>query len=116
VARAKSSIGTCRFIVWHEPSPGEGNQGKKYPEIAKRKFGYFVTEEEKYKEISNYLHLNNRRSPVIYDVWMRMERCQEKYPKYKKMEITKVKSEIQELMKEVISKQPYLFDISHLLN
>lgn len=51
-----------------------------------------------------------------YDVWKRIERFQEKYPKYNKMQIKKVKCEIQELMKEVIKKQPYLFDISHLIN
>ena len=53
-------------IIKYPSGSKEGNQGKKYKEIAKRKFGYYVTEEEKYKEISKYLHLNNRRSPVAY--------------------------------------------------
>ena len=53
-------------IIKYPSGSKEGNQGKKYPEISKRKFGYFVTEESKYKEISKYLHLNNRRSPVAY--------------------------------------------------
>lgn len=53
-------------VIKYPSGSKEGNQGKKYLEIAKRKFGYFVTEEEKYKEISEYLHLNNRRNPVAY--------------------------------------------------
>lgn len=53
-------------IIKYPSGSKEGNQGKKYSEIAKRKFGYFVTEEKKYKEISDYLHLNNRRNPVAY--------------------------------------------------
>ena len=42
-----------------------GNQGK-CTEIAKKKFGYFVTEEKTYNKINDYLQLNNRRSPVVY--------------------------------------------------
>lgn len=53
-------------IIKYPSGSKEGNQGKNYPEIAKRKFGYFVTEEGKYKEISKYLQLNNRRNPVAY--------------------------------------------------
>lgn len=57
---------TLSSIVKYPSNSKEGNQGKGYGEIAKKKFGYFVTEEKKYKEISRYLQLNNRRSPVAY--------------------------------------------------
>lgn len=43
-----------------------GNHGRDFKEIAKKKFGYFLTEEETYKEIDKHLQLNNRRSPIVY--------------------------------------------------
>ena len=53
-------------IIKYPSNSTNGNEGKEYSEIAKKKFGYFITEEEKYKEINSYLQLNNRRSPVVY--------------------------------------------------
>ncbi|GHT23273.1 deoxyguanosinetriphosphate triphosphohydrolase-like protein [Bacteroidia bacterium] len=48
--------------------PSNSMDGNKNPstEIAKKKFGYFVTETEIYKRISDYLKLNNKRSPIVY--------------------------------------------------
>lgn len=43
----------------------DGNKNP-YTEISKKKFGYFVTETEKYKEISDYLKLRDKRSPIVY--------------------------------------------------
>jgi len=53
-------------IIKYPSNSLEGNQGKKSKEIAKKKFGYFVTEKDKYKAIDTYLQLNNRRSPITY--------------------------------------------------
>jgi dGTPase len=52
-------------IVKYPSNSQDGNQVK-WTEIAKKKFGYFVTEENTYKEINDHLKLNNRRSPVVY--------------------------------------------------
>ncbi len=49
------------------------------------------------------------------DVWDCLAKTQEQYPKYKKLDGALIKMKIQEIMKEVISKEPYLFDISHLI-
>tara|TARA_R110000751_G_scaffold126574_4_gene228511 strand:+ start:15846 stop:17213 length:1368 start_codon:yes stop_codon:yes gene_type:complete len=48
--------------------PSNSLDGNKKPttEIAKKKFGYFVTETETYKKINDYLKLSNRRHPVVY--------------------------------------------------
>lgn len=48
--------------------PSNSIDGNKKPtlEIAKKKFGYFVTETETYKKINDYLKLENRRHPVVY--------------------------------------------------
>jgi len=48
--------------------PSNSLEGNKKPttEIAKKKFGYFVTETETYKKINDYLQLGNRRHPVVY--------------------------------------------------
>ena len=48
--------------------PSNSLDGNKKPtlEIAKKKFGYFVTETETYKKINDYLKLENRRHPVVY--------------------------------------------------
>lgn len=48
--------------------PSNSIDGNKKPttEIAKKKFGYFVTETETYKQINDWLKLNNKRSPVVY--------------------------------------------------
>lgn len=53
-------------IIKYPSNSIEGNQGKLSKEIAKKKFGYFVTEKETYAEINNYLQTNNRRSPIVY--------------------------------------------------
>lgn len=48
--------------------PSNSIDGNKNPttEIAKKKFGYFVTETGTYKSINDYLGLKNKRSPVVY--------------------------------------------------
>jgi len=48
--------------------PSNSLEGNKNPttEIAKKKFGYFVTETETYKKINDHLKLSNRRHPVVY--------------------------------------------------
>lgn len=44
----------------------DGNKGKEFAEISKRKFGYFVTEKDTFETINKYLELGNRRSPIVY--------------------------------------------------
>lgn len=48
--------------------PSNSFDGNKNPttEIAKKKFGYFVTETKTYKQINDYLKLGNKRHPVVY--------------------------------------------------
>lgn len=48
--------------------PSNSLEGNKNPttEIAKKKYGYFVTETDIYKKINDYLKLRNRRHPVVY--------------------------------------------------
>ena len=48
--------------------PSNSLDGNKKPttKIAKKKFGYFVTETNTYKKINDYLKLENRRHPVVY--------------------------------------------------
>lgn len=53
-------------IIKYPSNSLEGNKGKSSNEIAKKKFGYFVTEKDKYEAIDNYLKLNGRRSPITY--------------------------------------------------
>jgi dGTPase len=43
-----------------------GNEGKNTKHIAFKKFGYFTSETDDYKEISNILKLNNKRHPITY--------------------------------------------------
>ncbi len=50
------------------------------------------------------------------DVWSCLSRTQELYPKYKRLDIAKIKTEIQTIMKEILDKKPYLFDLSYLIN
>lgn len=52
-------------IIKYPSNSNEGNKGKN-PEIAKKKFGYFISETDTYKAINKYLRLNNRRHPVVY--------------------------------------------------
>lgn len=52
-------------IIKYPSNSLEGNQ-EKWTEIAKKKFGYFVTEVEIYKKINEHLQLGDRRSPVVY--------------------------------------------------
>lgn len=52
-------------IIKYPSNSLEGNQDK-WKEIAKKKYGYFVTEEKTYNELNTHLNLNNRRSPVVY--------------------------------------------------
>ncbi|MFW5872078.1 MAG: dGTP triphosphohydrolase, partial [bacterium] len=56
---------TLASIVKYPSNSSEGNK-KPTTEIAKKKFGFFVTETEIYKEINDYLELNHRRHPVVY--------------------------------------------------
>jgi dGTPase len=53
-------------IIKYPASSTEGNLGKGSAEIGKKKFGYFVTERDKYDSINLHLQLHNRRSPVVY--------------------------------------------------
>lgn len=53
-------------IIKYPSSSIEGNHGKEFKEIAKKKFGYFVTETNTYNEIDKHLKLNNGRSPIVY--------------------------------------------------
>lgn len=48
--------------------PSNSLDGNKKPstEIGKKKFGYFVTETDKYKKINDFLDLGHRRHPVVY--------------------------------------------------
>ncbi|WP_461631881.1 dGTP triphosphohydrolase [Labilibaculum euxinus] len=52
-------------IVKYPTNSVDGNK-KPTIEIAKKKFGYFVSETELYKSINDYLKLENRRHPVVY--------------------------------------------------
>lgn len=56
---------TLSSIVKYPSNSLEGNKSP-YTEIAKKKFGYFVTETTKYKEINDYLQLHHRRNPAVY--------------------------------------------------
>lgn len=56
---------TLSSVVKYPSNSVEGNKSP-YTEIAKKKFGYFVTETEKYKAINDFLQLHHRRSPVVY--------------------------------------------------
>jgi len=53
-------------IVKYPSNSVEGNLGKDSAEIAKKKFGYFQSEQKKYKTINTQLQLGNRRHPVVY--------------------------------------------------
>lgn len=53
-------------IIKYPSNSLEGNKGKDSEEIAKKKFGYFVTEKETYDGLNEYLKTNNRRSPIVY--------------------------------------------------
>lgn len=56
---------TLSSVVKYPSNSLEGNKSP-YTEIAKKKFGYFVTETDKYKAINDFLQLHHRRSPVVY--------------------------------------------------
>lgn len=56
---------TLSSCIKYPSSSLEGNKGEN-KEIAKKKFGYFQTEKDKYQSISEYLELKNRRSPIVY--------------------------------------------------
>lgn len=58
-----STLASC---IKYPSNSLEGNKGKKTSEIAKRKFGYFVTETETFNEINEYLKLNKKRCPIVY--------------------------------------------------
>lgn len=52
-------------IIKYPSNSLEGNK-KPYTEIAKKKFGFFVTETETYKQINDWLKLKHKRCPVTY--------------------------------------------------
>lgn len=52
-------------IIKYPSNSLEGNE-KPPTEIAKKKFGYFVSETDSYKKINEYLELSNKRSPIVY--------------------------------------------------
>ena len=53
-------------IIKYPSNSLEGNKGKTSTEIAKKKFGYFITEKNIYDEINKHLKTNNKRSPIVY--------------------------------------------------
>lgn len=56
---------TLSSVVKYPSNSLEGNKSP-FTEIAKKKFGYFVTETDKYKEINDFLQLHHRRCPTVY--------------------------------------------------
>lgn len=52
-------------IIKYPSNSVDGNK-KPYTEIAKKKFGYFVSETETFKQINDWLKLKNKRSPIVY--------------------------------------------------
>ena len=58
-----STLSSC---IKYPSNSIDGNKGKKAKEIAKKKFGYFITEQDSYDKINDYLKLNNKRNPVVY--------------------------------------------------
>lgn len=59
------SYSSLASIIKYPSNSLDGNQDP-FTEIAKKKFGYFVTETGTYKSINDYLKLENRRHPVVY--------------------------------------------------
>ena len=58
-----STLSSC---IKYPSNSIDGNKGKEAKEIAKKKFGYFITEQDSYNKINVYLKLNNKRNPVVY--------------------------------------------------
>ena len=58
-----STLSSC---IKYPSNSTEGNKGKKHPVISEKKFGYFLSEIETYKEIDRYLQLSGKRSPIVY--------------------------------------------------
>lgn len=56
---------TLSSIVKYPSNSLDGNKSP-FTEIAKKKFGYFVTETNKYKAINDFLQLEHKRSPIVY--------------------------------------------------
>lgn len=59
------TFSTLASVIKYPSDSLEGNKDP-YVEIAKKKFGYFVSETEKYREINNHLQLDKKRSPIVY--------------------------------------------------
>jgi len=57
---------SCLASIIKYPSNSVDGNKKPYTEIAKKKFGYFVSETETYKKINDWLKLKNKRSPIVY--------------------------------------------------
>lgn len=56
---------TLAGVIKYPRSSTDGNKGTT-TDIAEKKFGYFVSEQEDYKVISDHLGLKNKRHPISY--------------------------------------------------
>lgn len=57
---------TLASIIKYPSNSIEGNKGNKAKEIRRKKYGYFVSEENDYQIINDKLGLNNLRHPIVY--------------------------------------------------
>lgn len=57
---------TLASVIKYPQNSIVGNKGGSAVDIAYKKFGYFVTEEKDYLQISDRLQLNNRRHPATF--------------------------------------------------
>lgn len=53
-------------IIKYPSNSIDGNKGKDALEIRRKKFGYFISEEDVYLKINSTLKLDNRRHPIVY--------------------------------------------------
>ncbi|UPK72344.1 dGTP triphosphohydrolase [Chitinophaga filiformis] len=60
------TLPTLASIIKYPRNSVKGNKGKTTGNIADKKFGYFLTEEDDYNHISNKLGLKNERHPVVF--------------------------------------------------
>lgn len=75
---------------------------------------------EKYKsdfsdKVKRYIFEEIVNIDLKGDVWANLKNTQEQYYKYSNLDIEKIKREIQVIIREMLSINPYIFDISHLL-
>lgn len=57
---------TLATIIKYPNNSVDGNKGKKAKNIKDKKFGYFISEQENYKEINDELNLKNNRHPLVF--------------------------------------------------